>query len=77
MKAEKYVIVTEAAGQSSMRIRFGFGAAGEEVQRLLESGVERIRVRIEGYPSETIFPSGRPYKLLDIKQKIKSLSLPD
>jgi hypothetical protein len=77
VKAEKYVIVTEQSGQSSMRIRFGFGAAGEEVQKLLSSGVEQIRVRIEGFPSETIFPSGRTYKLLDIKHKIKSLSFPD
>jgi hypothetical protein len=77
VKAEKYVIVTESSGQSSMRIRFGFGAAGEEVQKLLETGAEQIRVRIDGNPSETIFPAGRIYKLVDIKHKIKSLSFPD
>lgn len=77
VKAEKYVIVTENSGQASMRIRFGFGAAGEEVQRLLGSGADQIRVRIEGLPSETIFPAGRMMKLVDIKHKIKSLSLTD
>ncbi len=76
VKAEKYVIVTEHSGQSTMRIRFGFGAAGEEVQKLLDTGAE-IRVRIDGNLSETIFPSGRLYKLVDIKNKIKSLSFPD
>jgi hypothetical protein len=77
VKAEKYVIVTENSGQSHMRIRFGFGAAGEEVQKLLSSGVEQIRVHIDGFTSETVFPAGRPYKLVDIKHKIKSLSFPD
>lgn len=78
MKAEKYVIVTENGSQSSMRVRFGFGAAGEEVQRLLESkNVERIRVRIDGTHMETVFPTSRPWKLLDIKQRIKSLSIHD
>ena len=76
VKAEKYVITTERSGESSMRIRFGFGAAGEEVQRLLESGVDQIRVRIEGLPSETIFVKGRTMKLVDIKHQIKSLSFP-
>lgn len=60
-----------------MRIRFGFGAAGEEVQKLLDTGADQIRVRIDGNPSETIFPAGRIYKLVDIKHKIKSLSFPD
>jgi hypothetical protein len=77
VKAEKYVIVTENSGQSSMRIRFGFGAAGEEVQKLLGTGAEKIRVKIDGLPSETIFPSGRTYKLVDIKHQIKGLSFPD
>jgi hypothetical protein len=76
VKAEKYVIVTESSGQVSMRVRFGFGAAGEEVQKLLEQGAESIRVRIDGNASETIFPCGRSYKLVEIKHRIKSLSLP-
>jgi hypothetical protein len=79
VKAEKYVIVTDAeGGQSSMRIRFGFGAAGEEVQKLLESaGTERVRVRIDGAQTEVVFLPGKPQRLVDIKQRIKSLSFDD
>jgi hypothetical protein len=76
-RAEKYVINLDANGQSTMRIRFGFGAAGEEVQKMLEiPGIERIRVRIDGTIPEIAFtPSPKPYRLLDIKQRIKQLTL--
>jgi ribosomal protein S5 len=75
MKAEKYNIVTEAGGETSMKVRFGFGAAGEEVQKLLEvAGLDRIRVKIEGTTTEVSFIPGRPFRLVDIKQRIKSLS---
>ncbi|GEM_PF-2519925 len=83
MKAEKYLILTDVrpaepsseAIQTTTRVRFGFGAAGEEVQRVLETnGVERVRVRIDGENREVMFLPGRAQRLLDIKQKIKSLS---
>jgi hypothetical protein len=45
------------------------------VQRILDSGaVERVRVSIDGESTEILFQAGRPTRLLDIKQKIKSLS---
>ena len=83
MKAEKYNIFTEVNGETSMKVRYGFGAAGEEVQRLLDSAgtngspmISRIRVKIEDTTTEVSFvpTPGKPYRLLDIKQKIKSLS---
>ena len=77
MKAEKYNIFIEVGGQTSMKVRYGFGAAGEEVQKILDSGtVERIRVKIEDTNTEVFFvpTPGKPYRLLDIKQKIKSLT---
>jgi hypothetical protein len=76
-RAEKYLIRLESNGQSTLRVRFGFGAAGEEVQKLLEQpGVERIRVNIDGTSQEIIFiPSLKSFRLLDIKQRIKQLTL--
>ena len=76
-RAEKYIIRVEANGQSTTRIRFGFGAAGEEVQKLLEQqGIEKIRVHIDGTTPEISFtPSPKTARLLDIKQKIKQLTL--
>ena len=86
MKAEKYLIVTESiltsvtdAGGAVIALpiaktRYGFGAAGEEVQKLLALGIEKVRVKIDGTPSETIFVNSRPWRLLDIKQRIKGLS---
>ena len=77
MKAEKYNIFIEAGGQVSVKVRHGFGAAGEEVQKILDTGtVERIRVKIDGTNTEALFipTPGKPYRLLDIKQKIKSLT---
>ncbi len=75
MKAEKYLISTELGGTTSVRIRYGFGAAGEEVQKLLDlAGLERIRVKIEDETREVQFLPGRPYRLVEIKAKLKSLS---
>ena len=75
MKAEKYLISTEAGGTTSVRIRYGFGAAGEEVQKLLDVvGLERIRVKIEDQTREVQFLPGRPFRLVDIKARLKSLS---
>jgi hypothetical protein len=75
MKAEKYLLQIEAGGAVSVKVRYGFGAAGEEVQRLLDLlNPERIRVKIEGQTREVEFQPGKPFRLADIKQKIKSLS---
>lgn len=78
MKAEKYVISTEIGGQTTARIRYGFGAAGEEVQKLLElPDLIRVSVKIEGNRREVQFlPGGRPLRLVDIKGRLKSLSFP-
>jgi hypothetical protein len=83
MKAEKYNIFIEVNGQTSMKVRYGYGAAGEEVQKILDTVnadgtplVNCIRVKIEDTHQEVWFEPnpGKPYRLLDIKQKIKSLS---
>jgi hypothetical protein len=75
MKAEKYLLQIEAGGTVSVKVRYGFGAAGEEVQKLLDLGKpERIRVKIEGQTREVEFQPGKQFRLADIKQKIKSLS---
>jgi hypothetical protein len=75
MKAEKYLISMEIGGATSVRIRYGFGAAGEEVQKLLElAGLERISVKIEDQTREVQFFPGRVLRLVDIKAKLKSLS---
>lgn len=76
-RAEKYNIRLEANGQSTTRVRFGYGAAGEEVQKLLEHpGMERIHVNIDGTTPEITFAhSPKGHRLLDIKQRIKQLTL--
>ena len=83
MKAEKYNIFIEIRRESegsstlekTMKVRHGFGAAGEEVQKILEfPGLERIRVKIEDERGEVTFLPGRIFRLVDIKQRIKSLS---
>lgn len=74
-KAEKYLISMEIGGTKSVRVRYGFGAAGEEVQKMLDlAGLERIRVKIEDETREVEFIPGRPYRLVEIKGKLKSLS---
>ena len=75
MKAEKYQISIESENGTSMKIRYGFGAAGEEVQKtLVVPGTKAIRVRIEGQNPEVTFDAARTWRLLDIKQRIKGLS---
>ncbi len=75
MKAEKYIISIEVGGELLHKVRYGFGAAGEEVQRQLEIiGTERIRVKIEDTKTEITFVPGRAIRLLEIKQRIKGLS---
>ncbi len=78
MKAEKYLISTEIGGGTTVRVRYGFGAAGEEVQKLLDlPGLVRIMVKIEGNRREVQFlPGGRLLRLVDIKGRLKSLSFP-
>jgi hypothetical protein len=78
MKAEKYQISIESETGSSMKVRYGFGAAGEEVQRVLATpGTKSIRVRIEGQNPEVAFDAAKTWRLLDIKQRIKGLSFED
>ncbi|MDP4200723.1 MAG: hypothetical protein Q8922_09435 [Bacteroidota bacterium] len=75
MKAEKYNIYVESADGTSTKVRYGFGAAGEEVQRILDvPGTVRIRVQIEGEKPDVTFETTRAWRLLDIKQRIKALS---
>lgn len=75
MKAEKYNIFVETADGTSTKVRYGFGAAGEEVQRILEvPGTVRVRVHIEGEQTQAAFEAGRTWRLVDIKQRIKALS---
>ena len=77
MKAEKYLLQLDSAGAVTVKIRYGFGAAGEEVQRLMDAlKPERIRVKIEGQDREVVFTPARPLRLAEIKQRIKSLSFP-
>ena len=75
MKAEKYQISIESESGTAMKIRYGFGAAGEEVQRIIVTpGTKMIRVRIEGQNPEVSFDAAKTWRLLDIKQRIKGLS---
>jgi hypothetical protein len=76
MVFEKYMIFIESNGSASTTIRYGFGAAGEEVQKILGNiGIEKVRVKIEGANPEVSFFPESSTRLVDIKQKIKSLSL--
>jgi hypothetical protein len=78
MKAEKYQISIESESGTTMKVRYGFGAAGEEVQRILViPGTKQIRVRIEGENPEVSFDVSKTWRLLDIKQRIKGLSFED
>lgn len=78
MKAEKYVITTEGAAEPIRIIRWGFGAAGEEIQKLLaDVRVKLIRIQVADMNKATVFIKDREWRLLDIKQKIKSLTTPD
>jgi hypothetical protein len=74
VKAEKYVIIIDQDGKSTTRVRLGFGAAGEEVQRLLTAGADSVKVQVPSTGGQTVFQSGRQWRLLDIKQRIKGLT---
>jgi hypothetical protein len=74
VKAEKYVIIIDQDGKSSTRIRLGFGAAGEEVQKLLSAGADSVMVQVPSNGGQTVFYSGKTWRLLDIKQRIKGLT---
>ena len=75
MRAEKYDIFIESADGTSTKARYGFGAAGEEVQQILEiPGTVRVRVHIDGEQPEVVFETTRAWRLVDIKQRIKGLS---
>ncbi len=77
MKAEKYVITTEGGVTPIKITRFGFGVAGEEIQKLLLTDAKLIRVFVVGPNKETLFDKEREWRLHDIKQRIKNLTYVD
>jgi hypothetical protein len=74
VKAEKYIITSEGVESPETTQRWGFGAASEEIQRFLNKPVPKVRIRIEGTPKEAVFEQERDWRLLDIKQRLKTLS---
>jgi hypothetical protein len=78
VKAEKYVITTEGSSEPIRLVRWGFGAAGEEIQKLLTDGtVKLVRVEVTGLNKFAVFGRDKIWRLLDIKQKIKGLTSVD
>jgi hypothetical protein len=77
MKAEKYIITSEGTDTPVSMTRFGYGVAGEEVQKLLDNGIPKVRVHVVGPEKETVFGKDRPWKLVDIKARIKNLTIGD
>ncbi len=79
MKAEKYIITTEGVEAPSRITRMGFGIAGEEVQKFLSDGAPLVRVHVVGPEKDVIFEkeAGKEWRLHDIKQRIKGLTLQD
>jgi len=79
MKAEKYIITTEGTEKPMKITRMGFGVAGEEVQQYLTDGAPLVRVHVVGPEKECTFTKekGKTPRLHDIKQRIKSLTLPE
>lgn len=76
--AEKYIITTEGTQEPLTVVRYGFGAAGEEIQKLLlAEGVKKIIVDVHGRNKRTEFAKDKPWRLLDIKQRVKNLTLVD
>lgn len=74
--AEKYIITTEGTAEAQTVVRYGFGAAGEEIQKLLSGeGVSKIIVDVHGRNKRTEFAKDKVWRLLDIKQKIKNLTI--
>jgi hypothetical protein len=74
VKAEKYIISAEGTDASETTTRWGFGAASEEVQRFLSKQVPKVRIRIDGTVREAVFAQDKDWRLLDIKQRLKTLS---
>jgi hypothetical protein len=79
VKAEKYIITTEDVEIPSRITRMGFGIAGEEVQKFLTDGAPKVRVFVVGPNKEVLFvkEKGKEWRLHDIKQRIKGLTLQD
>jgi hypothetical protein len=78
VKAEKYIITTEGNEHPIKVVRWGFGAAGEEIQKILcDASVKIVRITVVGPEKQTFFGRDKEWRLLDIKQKIKSLTTPD
>ena len=79
MKAEKYIITTEGVEIPSRITRMGFGIAGEEVQKFLSDGAPLVRVHVVGPEKDVIFAKekGKEWRLHDIKQRIKGLTMQD
>lgn len=76
--AEKYIITAEGTAEPLTVVRYGFGAAGEEIQKLLLSeGVKKIVVDVHGRNKRTEFGKDKVWRLLDIKQRVKNLTLVD
>jgi hypothetical protein len=77
VKAEKYIITTEGVEKPARITRMGYGIAGEEVQKFLSDGAPVVRIHVVGPEKECTFTAekNREWKLHDIKQKIKSLTL--
>lgn len=74
VKAEKYIISAEGLDVPQTTTRWGFGAASEEIQRFLSQQVPLVRIRIDGTPKEAVFAQDKDWRLLDIKQRLKTLS---
>ena len=79
MKAEKYIISTEGVENPVSITRMGFGIAGEEVQKFLSEGAPVVRIHVVGPEKECTFvkEKNKEWRLHDIKQRIKSLTLPE
>lgn len=79
MKAEKYIITTEGVENPARITRMGFGIAGEEVQQFLTDGAPTVRVHVVGPEKECVFAreKGKDWRLHDIKQRIKGLTMQD
>ncbi len=73
VKAEKYIITSEGVETPETTSRWGFGAASEEIQQFLYRH-PKVRIRIEGTPKEAVFDQEKDWRLLDIKQRLKTLS---
>jgi hypothetical protein len=79
LKAEKYIITTEGVEKPERIVRMGFGIAGEEVQKFLNDGAPVVRIHVVGPEKECTFikEKNKELRLHDIKQRIKSLTLPE